>query len=99
MTLAPGCAEKARSMASSALMVLPDPVGAPSSTLSSLWYSTWKACAGDQLGSSGPAQAAMEGSRPPAAALQLFECLHDSPGDVSIATGKLCPALQAVMLV
>jgi hypothetical protein len=31
-------------MVSSLLMVLPLPVGAPSSTLSSVWYSVWKAC-------------------------------------------------------
>jgi hypothetical protein len=42
-TLSPGCASHSRIMVSSLLMVLPEPVGAPSSTLSSLWYSVWKA--------------------------------------------------------
>lgn len=41
MTLRPGCAEKVWRMASSADMVLPLPVGAPSSTFSSEWYRVW----------------------------------------------------------
>ena len=44
MTFMPGCARKTRSIASSALMVLPEPVGAPNKTLSSVWYRMWKAC-------------------------------------------------------
>ena len=44
MTFMPGCARNTRSMASSALMVLPEPVGAPSSTFSSVWNSVWNAC-------------------------------------------------------
>ena len=44
MTFMPGCARKTRSIASSALMVLPEPVGAPNKTLSSVWYRVWKAC-------------------------------------------------------
>jgi hypothetical protein len=43
LTLSPGCASHRRIMVSSLLMVLPLPVGAPSSTLSSVWYSVWKA--------------------------------------------------------
>ena len=44
MTFMPGCARNTRNMANSALMVLPEPVGAPSSTFSSVWYSVWNAC-------------------------------------------------------
>jgi hypothetical protein len=43
----PGCAAKQRSTASSAEMVLPLPVGAPSSTFSSVWYIVWKICRTD----------------------------------------------------
>lgn len=39
MTLRWGVWRKTLSIASSALMVLPLPVGAPSSTFSSVWYS------------------------------------------------------------
>lgn len=39
-----GYAVKARMMASSAEMVLPEPVGAPRSTLLSVWYRVWNAC-------------------------------------------------------
>lgn len=40
-------------MASSAEMVLPEPVGAPSSTGWSVWYSVWKACQGGRRGGKG----------------------------------------------
>lgn len=43
-TFAPGCSLSIRMMAISATAVFPDPVGAPRSTLSSLWYSTWNSC-------------------------------------------------------
>lgn len=42
-TLSPGCASHSRIMVSSLLIVLPLPVGAPNSTLSSVWYSVWNA--------------------------------------------------------
>ena len=44
LTFIPGCVLHSRIMASSALMVFPLPVGAPSSTLQSVWNSVWKAC-------------------------------------------------------
>lgn len=40
----PGCAAKQRRTANSAEMVLPLPVGAPSSTFSSVWYIVWNIC-------------------------------------------------------
>lgn len=43
-TLEPGYLLKTRNMAISAAMVLPEPVGAPSRTLVSVWYSVWKIC-------------------------------------------------------
>lgn len=39
MTFMPGCCLNRRIIVSSALMVFPEPVGAPSSTFSSVWYS------------------------------------------------------------
>mmetsp|Transcript_6363 Transcript_6363/g.12388 ORF Transcript_6363/g.12388 Transcript_6363/m.12388 type:complete len:210 (-) Transcript_6363:482-1111(-) len=43
-TFIPGCAVNNRIMASSALTVFPDPVGAPNKTFASEWYNAWKAC-------------------------------------------------------
>ena len=43
-TLEVGYSLNTRNMASSAAMVLPEPVGAPSRTLVSEWYSVWKIC-------------------------------------------------------
>mmetsp|Transcript_19570 Transcript_19570/g.44988 ORF Transcript_19570/g.44988 Transcript_19570/m.44988 type:complete len:259 (-) Transcript_19570:1383-2159(-) len=40
----PGCARIMRSTASSAATVLPEPVGAPTSTLASVWYAVWNTC-------------------------------------------------------
>lgn len=43
-TFQSGCTVNACRIASSAEMVFPEPVGAPSSTFSSVWYSVWKIC-------------------------------------------------------
>ena len=43
-TLEPGYTLNKRSMASSDTTVLPEPVGAPNNTFSSVWYSVWKIC-------------------------------------------------------
>lgn len=43
-TFEPGYLLKTRNMAISAAMVLPEPVGAPSRTFVSVWYSVWKIC-------------------------------------------------------
>lgn len=40
----PGCALSSLNMASSAIQVFPDPVGAPRRTLSSVWKRAWNAC-------------------------------------------------------
>jgi hypothetical protein len=44
LTLHPGYTLNTRNMAISAAMVLPDPVGAPSNTLLSVWYRQWNIC-------------------------------------------------------